>query len=491
MPIKSEFLPSAPLISKRNSSGSIFVLCAFLLFGSCKLPTIDPTLEACFKIEIPCSGFAPLKVRVENCSQGAESFEWQWAGDSVTTQADPGSLLFPKGGNYTIKLVARDANGNEVEFLDTLALAELNAFEKRLNPNTQILDPRKIIQTRAGGYAITGAIQEGFGSRKDAFFVQLNPDGTLNGDFKVWGEALENKIGIDIVQRTDGSFVLLASTRKAEVYHLTEQGVLVSAPYLIGDKESDRPFDMIATPDGGVAFCGKKITGTNEVYGWFVKLAADFSIEADMTFGPEGNFFEGISATMEGGYAFVGKKPIDSVTAELWFYRISPDFQQRVSALNQILNVFYNPEHVTPGSILNTGEDKFLLSVTFLGVNKAKAWVIPVDLNGQVGSYLLQGYGIFNSAGGESVVDMIPTSDGGYALTGTTWSGKFGQRDIWLLKLDPELQEEWQDSFGTTSEEFGYSVIESHDDCGVLVIGSHSIPPDQADLWIAKTPGIR
>lgn len=72
--------------------------------------------------------------------------------------------------------------------------------------------------------------------------------------------------------------------------------------------------------------------------------------------------------------------------------------------------------------------------------------------------------------------DIIQTSDGGYAILGSSFSndedvsGNQGQNDYWLAKLDALGNISWQKSFGYQGTDYGISVIQTSDS-GYLVTG--------------------
>jgi len=60
----------------------------------------------------------------------------------------------------------------------------------------------------------------------------------------------------------------------------------------------------------------------------------------------------------------------------------------------------------------------------------------------------------------EVVKDMVKTSDGGFVVTGYTYSGGLGGKDVLLVKFDANANVSWAYAFGGTDDEEGYSVIE-------------------------------
>lgn len=94
------------------------------------------------------------------------------------------------------------------------------------------------------------------------------------------------------------------------------------------------------------------------------------------------------------------------------------------------------------------------------------------------------------------------TFDGGYIVTGTTWStngdvsGNHGDRDVWVVKLDATGNIQWQKTFGGSSWEHARD-IELTNDGGYIVVGvANSNNGDvtsnhgQGDVWIVKLDGV-
>ncbi|MEM9025183.1 MAG: hypothetical protein AAGB22_15655, partial [Bacteroidota bacterium] len=65
---------------------------------------------------------------------------------------------------------------------------------------------------------------------------------------------------------------------------------------------------------------------------------------------------------------------------------------------------------------------------------------------------------------------IIPTLDGGYAVTGYTASFGAGDWDLYLMKLDACGQQQWFQTFGGIDQDWGVSLIQTPDS-GYLVGG--------------------
>ena len=78
------------------------------------------------------------------------------------------------------------------------------------------------------------------------------------------------------------------------------------------------------------------------------------------------------------------------------------------------------------------------------------------------------------------------TTDGGYIITGLTYSFGNGDKDIWLIKVDSQGEKEWDQTFGGSSEDRGYSVQQTIDG-GYIIAGSKEGLDGWADAWLIKT----
>jgi len=84
---------------------------------------------------------------------------------------------------------------------------------------------------------------------------------------------------------------------------------------------------------------------------------------------------------------------------------------------------------------------------------------------------------------GESLDDAVgsiyQTSDGGYIVGGSTWSGSGinksetsrGGQDIWIIKLNTNGVKEWEKTFGSSGDD-GLNSIQQTSDGGYILGGS-------------------
>lgn len=82
---------------------------------------------------------------------------------------------------------------------------------------------------------------------------------------------------------------------------------------------------------------------------------------------------------------------------------------------------------------------------------------------------------------------MVQTSDGGYALAGSTSSFGAGAFDFWLVKTDASGNIEWDRTYGGENWEVADSLVETSDGGYAIVGYTHSYEDDDYDAWLVKT----
>jgi len=109
-------------------------------------------------------------------------------------------------------------------------------------------------------------------------------------------------------------------------------------------------------------------------------------------------------------------------------------------------------------------------------------WLIKTDSNGN--EEWNQTFGGGNWDKGESVQQ---TTDGGYIITGLTNSFGNGEGDVWLIKTDSNGNEDWNQTFGGSGQDWGKLVQETTDGGYVIVGNTKSPNKEWYDIILVKT----
>ena len=68
-------------------------------------------------------------------------------------------------------------------------------------------------------------------------------------------------------------------------------------------------------------------------------------------------------------------------------------------------------------------------------------------------------------------------TDGGYIITGQTYNNRNDNSDVWLIKTDSDGNEEWNQNFGGSNNDYGYSLQQTTDG-GYIILGTLLIKTD-------------
>ena len=268
----------------------------------------------------------------------------------------------------------------------------------------------------------------------------------------------------------------------AEMKELTNYKLEIEENITYGGLNIDRGYDIIQTVDGGFA-----IGGFTESYGlggtdaWLVKTNNSGAIEWNKTYGGmQDEEAHSIISTPDGGYALAGyTESFGMGTNDMWLVKTDSNG-----------NIEWNETYGDDGyqgasTVIRTSDEGFLLAGTTrpFGANfDYNIWIVKTNKFGV--PLWNQTYG---GAEDENAWSIISTFDGGYAIAGHTRSYSVGENDFWLVKINTTGGVLWNQTYGGLEYDEAIQVIQTVDGGYALTGYTFSYGEGLADLWLVKT----
>jgi hypothetical protein len=138
-------------------------------------------------------------------------------------------------------------------------------------------------------------------------------------------------------------------------------------------------------------------------------------------------------------------------------------------------------------SAIQTSEEEYVLAgyVSSYGAGSWDLYLAKTNSNGEI-----EWNHTYGGPGLEGVDSLVGTSDGGFAMVGSTTSYGEGGDDIWLVKTDENGIVEWNHTYGGSKFDSPYSIIQTTDSSFVIAgaTGFYSAKEgDQRDVFLVKT----
>ena len=425
-------------------------------------------------------------------------------------------------------------------------VASLNAFTQ--NPGiiwektyggTRVDIANKIINTNDGGYLIVGSSSSTdqdisqYNGNSDVWVVKLNADGTMQWE-KTFGGA-DADIATSVQQTTDGGYIIAAQTYSSNTGDVGENHgqsdywiIKINGTgtmewqKLYGGSDFDVPNDLKITSDDGYIIAGNSYSsdgdvtdhhnpGANESTSdfWVIKINNNGTLVWAKSYGSDDmDFAFSIVSDGNNNFVVVGKASAGSdVTGnhggyDLWTIKID----NSGSLLWGKSYGGYNDDWAN--CVINTSDGGFVIAggtesedgdVTgFHGdyYSASDEWILKIDENGTIqwgkalgGTDIDEANSIFQTSDGDYMVCGISKSNDGDA------SGNQGDKDFWVIKLNPNGNITWQNMFGGTKADVANSVIQTQDGNYITVGSSLSSDGDVSthygyeyfdDFWVVK-----
>ncbi|MBN2259992.1 MAG: hypothetical protein JW702_05590 [Clostridiales bacterium] len=253
-----------------------------------------------------------------------------------------------------------------------------------------------------------------------------------------------------------------------------------------GGSSYDMAYSVIETSDGGYVLGGyTESFGAGDSDLWLVKTDAYGNMLWNQTYGgSEWDMAYSLVETSDGGIMITGyTKSFGAGDSDLWLLKTDA---------NGLLewNWTYGELGNDVGySIINTSDGGYAVagSTQSFGAETFDCLLIKFNSTGN-----MQWNQTYGGSVDDNAFSLVETSDGGYALAGMTESFGSGKADVWLIKTDIQGNIQWNQTYGDTEPDEANSLIQTSDNgyvlAGYTTIGDVSADPFHVeDFWLIKT----
>jgi hypothetical protein len=262
----------------------------------------------------------------------------------------------------------------------------------------------------------------------------------------------DSEITLSFVKTSDGGYAITGwttgpETREWWLFRTDDSGNLLwTKTYSALEWQlQNAPCSLIEISGGGYAFAGT-VDSLTSYDGWLAKTDEEGNIIWSQTYDSGGSDdILTMVQTLDGGYLLAG------TTAALYYNPTSP------------------PE--IPGL---SDEDREKLEESWsapMAAGTADVWLVKTDADGNMEWNKIYPGG--SDPDSWCVESLVATSDGGYALGG--WMARYGEdserSDFWLAKIDEFGNSEWSQTYGGTESDKANCLIKTSDG-GYAMVGS-------------------
>jgi uncharacterized repeat protein (TIGR02543 family) len=343
-----------------------------------------------------------------------------------------------------------------------------------------------VVQTIDGGYATAGFTYSFGAGDADIYFVRTDSSGNILWS-KTYG-GTKYDVAFSVVKTFDGGYAIAGYTTSyghgnSDVYLVkTDSNGNMQWSNTYGGTVEDYGNYLIQTSDGGYAIVGYTGSyGTGGSYDcYFVKTDSNGNMQWNKTYGGlDHDYGFSVIQTANGGYVIAGRTgsyggsygdaflvKTDSNGLQLWQKTYGGSGNDYGYSVIQSSDGGY-----TMAGFTNT-----------FGAGGLDVYLVKTDSNG-----LQLWQKTYGGSGNDYGNYLIQSSDGGYAIAGYTGSFGAGGNDAYLVKTDSSGNNLWSKTYGGTSEDEGYSVVQCSDSGYAIAGYTSSFGAANLDFYLIKT----
>ena len=343
-----------------------------------------------------------------------------------------------------------------------------------------------VVQTNDGGYALAGGNGTGSGGTEICDFWLVKTDGNGKEEWNMTYGGTGYDYAYALVQTSDGGYALAGFTGSFGGGNYDAWLVKTDANgnqqwnLTYGGTGWEEAHDMVQTSDGGYALVGYNSSeyesGDHDF--WLVKTDANGTMQWSKTYGGTGwDQANALVQTGDGGYALAGRtESFGAGGRDFWLVRTD-------AAGNEQWNMTYGgASNDDCLDLVRTSDGGFALTgwTYSFGAGSSDFWLVKTYPNG-----VMQWNRTYGETGYDEGRGLAQTIDGGYALVG--WTSSCGNGDFWLVKTNSIGEMQWNETYGGTDSDEAYDLVQTSDGGYALAGFTLSFGAGNRDFWLVKT----
>ncbi len=343
-----------------------------------------------------------------------------------------------------------------------------------------------IQQTGDGGYIIAGNTIS-FGDANgngDIWLIKTDAAGDTAWTKTFGGTDLER--GYSVQQTSDEGYVLTGYTR---TYGAGSYDVWLIKTDATGDTVWTKTFggsngdtgnSVRQTSDGGYIIAGyTQSYGEGDRDAWLIKTDASGDILWTKTFGGVNyDYASSVQQTSDGGYILSGfTKSKGAGLFDAWLIRTD------TAGDTLWTRTFGGTGDDHGNAVQQTADGGYIIvgHTNSYGAGSDDGWLIKTDASGN-----MIWTKIFGGSNNDYFFFAHQTTDGGYIISGRTESYGDVNSDVWLIKTDATGDTVWTKTVGGSGEDGG-SCVQQTSDGGYIVTGyTYSFGAGQENVWLIR-----
>ena len=339
-----------------------------------------------------------------------------------------------------------------------------------------------IVQTDDGGYAVCGFTRSKGNGNSDAWIIKLNEAGEIIWD-RLFGRSL-NDVANTIIQTKDGGYAVsgytvFISMGEADLYilKLDEEGNKVWDKIFYGNNW-DCAYNLIQTTNEEYLISGYTWSkGSGKSDAWLMKLNNAGNMIWNKTFGgSENDEAHSSIQTGEGDFVIAGKTQSKGEGKwDVWIIKLDEQGNIKWD------KTFGGSDDDCAYAIIETNDDGYLFSgyTKSKGAGKEDVWVVKLDSEGN-----MLWDKTFGGLHEDIAKSMVQVENGNYVIAGETQSIGAGKWDAWIIKIDELGNSKWVKTIGGNSWDSISSIIQTKDENYLIAGWTMSRGAGEADLWV-------